>query len=110
MLTGLSSFAETNAAPPKVHSLIVPKQSEQKAVVKPKIAGASAEGSVYHRSEISPAQLATIRRVEKEGLFTPQKNNRDLGAMLDSIFSPGNNQAGNAEVGSAIVTIFPPAR
>jgi hypothetical protein len=102
IVPGLSSFGLTNAVPPMVQSSASPKQQEQKAVPKPKTAGAPSEGTVSHGSEIPPAQVATFHRIKEGGLLTPQKTTRDVGAMLDGLFP--------SEDKGVIVIIFPTGR
>jgi len=105
---GLNTFGETNAVPATASSLTKAEPQGQKVVIKPKTAS-SPGNSVYHSSEVPPAQIAAFHRIDKQNLLTPPNKNRDFGAMMEAMFHPGNDVGGPTCIRGAIITVFPPA-
>jgi hypothetical protein len=114
VLQGLNSFGQTNAVPPTGQPVARPEG--QKAVSKPKTAktaGATAvpsQGIVTRGTEAQSADLATIRRVQREGLLTPRATKTNYEAALEGIFRPVNDQMGETCIRDTVVTIFPTGR
>jgi hypothetical protein len=107
MLQGLNTFGQTNTVPPTSPLLPHPELQGQKAASKPKKAGALPGGALSHNAGIQPPQLATFRRIKREGLLMPHRAKIDFGAELEAIFRPENDQLGETRIRDTAVTVFP---
>jgi hypothetical protein len=109
-LQGLNAFGQTNTMPPTSRSLPHPELQGAKGAAKPKKAGVPSGGTLSHNADIQPPQLATFRRIKREGLLTPRRANIDFGAALEAIFRPENDELGETGIRDTVVTIFPTGR
>jgi hypothetical protein len=57
-----------------------------------------------------PQDIATTRRISREGLLKRRQPQKDYGAALESFFRSGNDQMGDVCVRDTVVTIFPTGR
>jgi hypothetical protein len=110
-LSGLNSFGQTNnAVPPAGRPVSRSVEQGQKAPAEPKAAVVSAppyQGPLSPSSEAPPADRATIRRMQQEGLLLPQKSKKDVGAIFVEMFQPNNDQVGETRIRDTVVTIYP---
>lgn len=112
VLQGLSSFAQTNAAPAKSRPVPRIEGHGQNAAPKPKTPDAPAVPPQGALSHVPQHQLppGTMARISREGLLTRRKSQQDYGAGLERIFRSDNEQMGETCIRDTVVTIFPPGR
>ena len=107
-LQGFSAMGGTNALPPTGQSNPPPEQQGQKSVSKP--TAAPAQGVLSRTTAARPQDIATTRRISREGLLKRRQPQKDYGAALESFFRSGNDQMGDVCVRDTVVTIFPTGR
>jgi hypothetical protein len=109
-LQGLNAFGQTNAVPSTSQSVPRPQLPAQKAAAKPKVDVVPSRRVLSHEGEIPASELATFRRIERDGLLTPSRPNYNSGAALESIFRSDNDHMGDTCIRDTFVTIFPTGR
>ena len=108
---GLSSYGQTNVAPPAGLAVQQPGWQEQKGASKLRTINVSAaHNNLSPASETQSAEIATFRRVKREGLLTPRVPNKNYDAMLRDVFPARNDLIGATEIRDTVITIFPPGR
>jgi hypothetical protein len=111
LLQGLSSYGQTNVAPPTGLAVLQPGWQEQKGAYKLRTANvAVAHNALSPASETQSAELATFRRINRNSSLTPRAAKKNYDAMLHNVFPLRNDLIGATDIRDTVITIFPPGR